>query len=344
MSTRNRRRFLASLASAGTVGLAGCAGSEIWLSDSSENKEQTTTEAIVRTDESTAVQTTTEGKSVEVPTVVTTEPTPTPTPTPAPTESSSSKLVSCDSRDPVDIQAGELPVQWSKAVPPRWESQRVEDDEYTEYEESNVDPGIHSRTYLEGHLGGDGGIAMNAGTNQGCLWEAPETGHYEVSATYHGWGSYTFGPPETQNHKYTACSETNIAAIRNCETVVSSDTRPHLRVGRAGLATEVAETLLEELASRLVKPFLGLVGSIIADLIISWAIDLRLPTETQGGFPGDILEEYTISTTFSASKGEIYNLQLTTSSGFSAKTDIDWNMFGAIDAHYRLLSMEIKPV
>jgi len=253
-------------------------------------------------------------------------------------------VISCDSQDPVEIKRGGLPFQYSNPIPPEWETQRVDEDEYTEFDESEVEAAIPTRTKLEGWLSGDGGIAMNAGTNHGCLWEAPETGEYEISVTYHAWGGYAFGPPDTRNHKYTACSETNIAAIHNCDTVVSSETEPHLRVGRSGLATEVAETLLEELASRLIKPFLGPIGSIIADIVISWAIDLQLPPETEGGFPGDILEEYTISTTFPAVEGKTYNLQFTTSTGFSAETDIDWEMFGDITANYRLLSFNINPV
>lgn len=325
-TTPTRRRLLSSLLSlAAAGGLAGCVGG-----DDPETAAPTT-----RRRTATPTRTPT---ATDTPTPTDTA-TPTDTPTASPTPTATPRRY-----DPL-TRTGGLPIQETAGLPAEPQSSGITGDDEVHELANRATFDSNSRTHLEvdGALVGDGRLGMNAASAFRTYWRAPETGTYRLSAAYWGNGGYEYAPRATDGRDYALCSETNLAVFDG-DRAVAHETHPDLQHRTGGLGASVAEQLLEFLAYRLVAPYLGLVGGLIARVLIDWAIDLEPRDPTEGGFLGDPFDPTRITTEFDAIAGRVYRLQVTPSVGFAGRSTIDWHTAARVESVYRLEELSIQTV
>ncbi|MFC7132736.1 MULTISPECIES: hypothetical protein [Salinibaculum] len=238
---------------------------------------------------------------------------------------------------------GSLPVQQTEELTADPQSSGITDDERVNFPTNEAALSDDSKAHLTvyGAMDGTGRFGMNAGAAFRTYWRAPESGTYTLSATYWGNGAYEYHPPDNSKRDYTLCSETNLAVI-NADSVVAETTRPDLQRGNRGLQRAAAEELLEFLAYRLVSPYLGLVGGLIARALIEWAIDLDRRDPTTGSFLTTSLDPYHVDVQFTATEGTVYEFQVTPSVGFAGRSRADWYTTGKVESIYRLEDMAIR--
>jgi hypothetical protein len=241
---------------------------------------------------------------------------------------------------------GDLPVQETAALPAEPQSSGITGDDEVHTLANRVTFDSERKAHLEvdGALVGDGRLGMNAAGAFRTYWRAPETETYRLSAAYWGNGGYEYAPAATDGRDYALCSETNLAAFDDDGRAVAHETHPDLQHRTDGLGTNVAEQLLEFLAYRLVAPYLGLVGGLIARVLIDWAIDLEPRDQTEGGFMGDPFDPTLITTEFDAVADRVYRLQVTPSVGFAGRSTIDWHTTALVESIYRLEGLSIQAV
>lgn len=314
-TTPNRRRLLSSLLSLATAsGLTGYVSDDVEAT-ASTTARHTTTPSWVQ--ESTD--------------------TPTSTSTPSPT-------TTARRYDPI-TRTGGLPIQETVALPAEPQSSGIRGDDEVHALTNRATFDSKQKTHLEvdGALVGDGRLGMNAAGAFRTYWQAPETGTYRLSAAYWGNGGYEYWPAAEDGREYTLCSETNLAVFDG-DHPVAHETHPDLQHRTDALGTNVAEQLLEFLAYRLVAPYLGLVGGLIARALIDWVIDLEPPDPTKDGFSGNPFEPTQITTEFDAVAGQVYRFQVTPSVGFAGRSTTDWHTTARVESIYRVEGVSIRPV
>jgi hypothetical protein len=244
--------------------------------------------------------------------------------------------------DPVST-TGSLPIQETEGLPSEPQSSGITGDDRTHILANQASVSNESEAHLtvDGALVGTGKLGMNAGAAFRTYWQAPESGTYTLTATYWGNGGYEYAPRENSGRDYALCSETNLAVFAGGQTVTDR-TRPDLQRGNSGLQTEAAEQLLEFLAYRLIASSLGIVGGLIARVVIDWAIELEQRDPTTGSFLTTSLDPYTVDVQFRATEGQVYQLQLTPSVGFAGRSSKDWHTTAKVESIYRLEGLSIR--
>jgi hypothetical protein len=309
--------------------------------DPTELAETTAGEEEESTEKSTTATATT-----EPPTESTTTSTTTPSMTTTAT-TTTTPIKERETNNSASTDLGRLPIKKVQAKPARAETRGIsgegERKNITTRESEAKDSGFSSFS-LDGMIDGTGTLAMNAGALFIAPWRAPETGEYSVSATYWGHGGYEYDPASNDDRDYTVCSEVNLAAIQDRDRVVEEHTEPTFRVGNNGLKEEAAEQLLEFLATRLITPYLGVIGSFIAKRVIDWAIELNFREPSEDSFFIENTDPNQIEITFFANEGEIYNIQFTPSIGFVGKSYVDWILISKVISTYYLDALEIRKI
>jgi len=343
----DRRGALKSAAIALTAlssSLAGCA--EVDVTDEPENPTRTDSRrAPTRTPTATPTdlsQSTRQSSQPSSPPRTSTT-THTETPTATQTRTQTTTQAATPRRiDPVS-RTGSLPIQETEGLPAEPQASGITGDDRIHILTNRASVSDESRAHLtvDGALVGTGTLGMNAGAMFRTYWRAPESGTYTLTATYWGNGGYEYTPRENRDRDYTLCSETNLAVLAGDRTV-THQTRPDLQRGTGGLQTEAAEQLLEFLAYRLIAPYLGIVGSLIAKAVINWVIELNRRDPTTGSFLTTALDPYTVSVQFDATEGQVYQLQVTPSVGFAGQSHADWQTTAKVESIYRLEGLSIR--
>lgn len=318
----SRRRLLSSLLSlAAASGLAGCAGGDESGASTPTVRQHTATPTQTRTLTDTATPTHTQTR------------TDTPTATATPRQ-----------YDPI-ARTGALPIQETAALPAEPQSSGItgDDEIHALTNRAAFDSDQETHLEIDGALVGDGRLGMNAAGAFRTYWRAPETRRYRLTAAYWGNGGYEYAPAATDGRDYALCSETNLAVFDG-DRAVAHETHPDLQHRTGGLGTTAAEQLLEFLAYRLIAPYLGLVGGLIARALIGWAIDLESRDPTEGGFLGDPFDPTQVITEFDAVAGRVYRLQVTPSVGFAGRSTVDWHTAARVESVYRLEEVSVRAI
>ncbi|MBO4246927.1 hypothetical protein IL252_03715 [Halomicrobium sp. IBSBa] len=271
----------------------------------------------------------------------------TPTRTETPTATRTSTEAETRTATPRRIEPvstiGSVPIHETEQLPAEPQSSGITGDDQTHALTNRASVSNDSEAHLtvDGALVGTGTLGMNASAAFRTYWRAPESGTYTLTASYWGNGAYEYAPRENRNRDYTLCSETNLAVLTNDRTV-AHQTRPDLQRANRGLQTRAAEQLLEFLAYRLVAPYVGVVGSLIARAVINWAIDLERRDPTAGSFLTTALDPYTVEVQFTATAGTVYQFQVTPSVGFAGESHADQHTAAKVESIYHLEGLSVR--
>lgn len=188
-----------------------------------------------------------------------------------------------------------------------------------------------------------GTFGMSAGATMGTFWRAPSDGEYEITATYGGKGTYS-GPEENPGWDYTVSAGIGLSVLRSPQQDVASRTVRLLNGGNPGIETQIAEKLIESLALRLVSPYLGLVGTIIARAILSWAVDLEPLAPNRGRFLIKPWEPEETALSFAATKGDIYRIDVAPFVGFNLQSHArQWSIpYVSVETWYEVDPISIR--
>lgn len=266
----------------------------------------------------------------------------------------SSLLAGCSSNGPghtpsefspteVAEGAGQLPVHQSKTRTDKERDNLEENETDVMSLEADVsDDRIELDTYGGILSRNKGEFGMSAGANFGTFWKAPTDGEYTVTAEYGGKGSY-LGPGEDPGWDFVAAGGLGLAVSERPGKKIAGSTVRHLNSANEGIRTQVAEKLLETIALRLVSPYFGVVGTLIARALIGWAIDLEPPNPNRGQFLIKPWEPQQIETSFMAEKDEIYKIDFAPVIGFNVKSHvIQWgNPYVSVKSWYEVESISI---
>lgn len=247
-----------------------------------------------------------------------------------------------------NAQRSELPIQWAKSRKAPIESSGLTGSEEHKDIKSNkvtANSSGHSEFELEAFFSGNGTLGMSGATTYGSRWQAPETGEYTLTATYWGYGGYepAISDPWELDIDTSASAEVNLAVLDSSESVVNERTISNFGAGTRGMSEEVMEFLIEFLATRLVRAYFGVIGSLIARFLLN-SLEIDLGFLTGNDFWIDPLEGHQLELPFAAEKGETYDLNFTPCVGFSVESrEGPYPPFvPAINAYYTLKSLQIQ--
>lgn len=247
-----------------------------------------------------------------------------------------------------------LPFERAVANPVRTAEQGVRGDfesftvreKSTEAEQSGA-----TEFHVGGLLSGTGKAAMNGSSILSTTWTPPETGWYTISAKYTTLGEYVHRPARDPHADFSVTAESNLAVLNETrDRVIEQQTRPDLGSGSSSLSEKAATELLEFLAYRLVAPFLGILGKLIAKVIIEAAGALITTEEPLGRDPGtqdfqrSRMNPAKIEFEFPARADQTYNVQFTTLGGCSGKYDDEFGspLLMDLQGSYNVYSLGIQ--
>jgi hypothetical protein len=192
---------------------------------------------------------------------------------------------------------------------------------------------------------GSGTVGMAGATSFGSRWEAPESGTYTLTAAYWGYGAYDpgVGNPGELDVDTTGTAETNLAVTRSPEMVVEDATKTNIGAANQTASEETAEALVGFLAKHIIRYYFGFIGAVIATFLMhAFEPELSLPRGSK--FNIDPYDEQELSVTFSARRGETYDIYFTPCVGFShqSREPPHQPFVPSLYAKYSLQSLKIE--
>jgi hypothetical protein len=168
---------------------------------------------------------------------------------------------------------------------------------------------------IGGHLDGAGKFAISGGPYVETEWTAPRSGEHIVTATYRARAT---GSQEVFNDNATNVAtplNTNIAVMNADSDELAAKTFLDHGVDGPDIDEELLEEVLSFFAGRLLAPYLGPIGRIVAGFVLDYVIDWIIPNDRPEAVAID--RTYTRQLRFWPEKGRTYRLRFSTIGGFS---------------------------
>jgi hypothetical protein len=207
-------------------------------------------------------------------------------------------------------------------------------------DQTQADPQGRTSFGLQGTLDGEGRIGMKAMPWLASRWTAPSTGEYDINAVYSVEGEYLQEPIEGADTSVAMTAEPNVAILDESGGVAKEQSMSDIHLINGEPQDEADEEIVEFLAYRLVAPYLGPIGRLIAKFVIELSPEVfEISEGTIGGRSG---KTGRIEYEFEAEEGETYEIRFTTPGGFVGKApDDDVEIRSILSADYTLESFWI---
>jgi hypothetical protein len=154
-------------------------------------------------------------------------------------------------------------------------------------DQTQVDPQGRTSFGLQGTLDGEGRIGMKAMPWLASRWTAPNTGEYDIHAVYSVEGEYLQELIEGADTSVAMTAEPNVAILDESGGVAKEQSMSDIHLINGEPQDKADEEILEFLAYRLLAPYLGPIGRLIAKFVIELSLGVfEIMRERSVGGPG----------------------------------------------------------
>jgi len=257
--------------------------------------------------------------------------------------------------DKVDIELPGEPRRTRNGRLPTYRVQEVVNSDASRFEAGLGNGSKHIRsedgktglTFAPEHRGTGRASGYATGTYR-TAWTAPETGQYQLKATFNRWGAFRYDLPRTG--EVMTSFDVNAQIVNyDTSTVVANQRFPQsLQSSNQRASSEVGEFLIETALTALVGYSLGL--GLVARVVLHRIIDELLELDSPGG-PGRGYDVVTsvergqtplnIGGPFEVTKGTTAVFEISPMLSWSYRID-DFHMSPQFDAHFDLDGFWVK--